>query len=375
VQVAILLFVALLSIQAPHIGGDDPRPLEVRAADPPDRWIRPSDPWRLLLNRPLVAGNERLAVVIGDVDWTSLFDQSGEALAYTPGPVRWPSGESVVTVYLVTAPNAWKQVASMPLRVTTPSGFESIALLPHVTIGSIAQVAETHSPATAAPPRAHFDDVTMGLGLQSQHVRSGVTYASQTNLLGVTNAAQAPRFPVVGPAAPQLDLADYVWTAEAPGFKVAMGQNTFAGERHLVSAGLQSRGLGFTLRHGRADVTMSEFSTTAIVGFDNFLGVGTSENRVGLIQAGVELIPRRGGARLEFTALDGRRLPQSGVNQGSVTDAERSRGGALRFAGNAFRQRLRIDTGYARSWFTNPFDPLLAQGVALVALKERTNNA
>jgi hypothetical protein len=375
--VTLLLFLwTAMSMRTPGATrADDPRPLEVRRADPSDRWLRTSDNVSLILSRPLVADEERLAIVIADADWTSLFELSGDSLSYKPGPVRLPSGESVMTVYLVTAPNTWRSLATMPLRVTTPSGFESVAVTPRATVGDLGQIAEAHAPAANKPPRHEFQDVTLGLGLQSQHVRDGVTYATQTNLLGVTNQTQAPRFPATGAAAPQLDLTDYVWTAEAPRFKVAMGQNTFAGERHLVSAGLQSRGLSLTLRRPRADLTLSEFNGNTIVGFDNFLGVSVAQNRVTMAQAGAELVPRSGGARLEVTAIHGTRLPQAGVSQGSVTDAEQSTGGALRFAGNALRQRLRVDAGFARSSFTNPPDPLLSQGVALVPLKPRTNDA
>lgn len=352
---------------------EGPRPLEVRSGSG-DAWVHPGDRLDLLLSRPLVNGQERLAVIIGETDWSSLFELTGQTLDYAAGPVRLPSGETTVTVYLVTSGNTWTQVATLPLKVTTPAGFERATIGPHVDLADTGQLTEAHAPAANAPPRHQFQDATAGLGLTTEHVRSGFTVATQTNLLGVTNQAQAPRFAALGVAAPQLDLADYLWTVERGSVKMSVGQGTFGRERHLAP-GLASRGVSLTLRRSRADVTFSAFTGNSIVGFGNFLGVSASHDRIGLADIGVELLRQPGAARIEFSVLDGSRAPQSGFTQGRVSDAERSRGAAIRFIGSAQQQRFHLDTGVARSTFTNPADPLLAQGVAIVAVRPRTSDA
>jgi hypothetical protein len=370
----LLLWTAIAPWASAGTPAADRQPLEVRRSGAPDAWLHPTDALDLTLNRPLVAGDERLAILVGTADLSSLFELAGQTLRYRPGLVRLPTGESVVTVYLVTAPNVWQPVATLPIRVTTPRGFESATVTPRISLADNGQIGERHSPEINVPARPQFQDLTFAFGLQTQSARNGVTMATQANVLGVTNQTQAPQFATAGTAARRVDLADYLWTTDARSFKVAVGQGTFGAERHL-GTGLASRGLSFTVRRARADVTVAEYNGNQIVGLDNLFGVSTAENRIGLVLAGIELAPHPGAARLEVSALDGSRLTQPGVTQGQVSDTERSKGSAVRFVGQGFQQRVRVDAGFARSAFTNPADPLLSQGATLVPIRSTANNA
>jgi hypothetical protein len=352
-----------------------PAPLEVHLDVPEGRFVRPDDGLDLLLSRPLAADDGRLAVVIGNVDWTSLFVLDGRSFRVRGGLARLPQGESDVVVYLVTPPNDWRQVATLPLRVTTPAGFERATLSPAADLANLGQDVERHEPDSNVPPRATFQDFTSHIGLGSEHVRSGVTVRTQTNLLAVSNRTQALRFGEAGNGAPRLDLSDYVWSVESAHVKVTAGNVTFNADRHLVP-NFATRGLGLTVRYPGVDMTVAAVNGQAAIGFSNFLGVTRRNNQVALAAIGAELLrDRPGGARVEAALVDGTRAAQSGFTQGRISDVLKSHGESLRFLGSDPARRLRLDTGFARTWSTNPVDPLLDQGFTVVAVKPRTGHA
>ncbi|HWP41825.1 MAG TPA: hypothetical protein VNO14_01225, partial [Blastocatellia bacterium] len=67
--------------------------------------------------------------------------------------------------------------------------------------------------------------------------------------------------------------------------------------------------------------------------------------------------------------------PVNGFSQGSVNDAERSRGLAARVVASDRAQRFRLDAGFSRSRFTSPPDPLLNQGRDVKQLPSVARNA
>lgn len=350
-------------------------PLEIRAAVPSDRFIRPGEGLELRLSRQLTPADGTLAVVIGDVEWTSLFNLDGQTLAYHGGAARLPQGESPVVLYLVTAPNAWRQVASLRIRVTTPAGFEQVTLTPAADVNDVGQAAESHAPASNAPARATFHDFTSHLGLTTEHVRGGIHVRTQTNVLAVSNQQQALRFAQSGNAAAKTDLADYAWSVGGPQVTASFGTANFNIERHLAP-GFATRGISGTARFARVDVALAAVNGQSIVGLPNFLGVSTADNQVALGVVGAELVARRPrAARVEVSFVNGARLARPGFTQGQINDVLRSHGGGVRFVGSDSAQRLRVDTGYARSWSVNPDDPQLAQGLTLVAVKPKTSDA
>lgn len=350
-------------------------PLEVHIEVPEGRFIRPDQGVDVRLSRPLTDGDGRLAIVIGSVDWTSLFAMDGPVFGYHQGPVPLPQGETPVIVYLVTPANRWRQIGAFTLRVTTPGGFEHAKVAPAADMNNLGQEAENHEPAANAPPRHSFQDFTSHLGLTTEHVRDGVTLATQTNLLGASNETQALRFAQIGKRAAQIDLSDYVWSVAGRRMQLAFGSTTLNAERHL-GANFRTRGVTVKFTVAPLDVTLAAVNGQSIVGFDNFLGVSSRNNRVSLAVIGGELLPRRrGAARIEVALVDGERQARAGATQGQVTDIVKSRGGALRFLGSDPTRRFRIDTGFARSRSTNPDDPLLSQGLTIVPVRARTSNA
>jgi hypothetical protein len=339
-------------------------------------WVRRDAPLRLTLSRPVAAGEGRLAVVLDLTDVTDLFERDGADLVYRPAVLPLPPGEHQLRVYRVGADGEWQEVSALPLKVLTSGGFERAELTPRLDLQSKAQNAEGHSPADNAPPRETFEDATVQVDVGGRLERGGWTGQVGLNVTGVTNVEEALRFGEMGEGADRVDLASYSARLEKGRGLFELGHFSWGDQRHLIS-GFGSRGVALGLPLGRAvDLSAVAGNGSAIVGWDNFLGLDDTEHRVVSGRLGVELVPSRpGGLRLEGTYLDGSLRPRSGFNQGVVNDAETSRGWAVRLATGTPGQRLRLDAGYTRSEFSNPADPLLAQGDDLVAVRPETRNA
>jgi hypothetical protein len=349
--------------------------LEVTSNVTSGAWLGSNDGIELRLSRALDRTRERVAIVIGSVDWTDLFGAEGTVLRYGGTPVPLPTGESPLTVYLVSRNSDWKQVAQWTIRVLTPAGFEKAEVAPKLEATNQGQVSEGHAPVSNAPPRQEFQDLALNIGMRTTHTRHGTTASTQINLLGVSNQPQALRFAQLGETAPKLDLADYLVGLESRRGTLTAGHLTFSPHRHLLTA-FVSRGLAGTLRLPRTELTLAALNATSIVGFDNPFGLATRQHQVTLATLATDLVADRpGGVRVELTFIDSSQLPQSGFTQGQINDAEKGRGGGVRLVASDKAQRLRVDAGSARSRSTNPADPLLAVGVALVPVRERTNDA
>jgi hypothetical protein len=126
----------------------------------------------------------------------------------------------------------------------------------------------------------------------------------------------------------------------------------------------------------RADVSVAALNGSRIVGWSNPLGLRDPSHRMVSGALGVELLKNQpGGLRLEASYLDGSVLPRAGFNQGAVVDAEKSQGIGGRLLAGTRNRRLRLEAGFSGSRFTNPDDPSLAQGDALVAVEATTRYA
>ena len=375
--------------RAQSSGSAAPVALQITSSAANGQWLRRTDRIDLVLNRPTDPVRERLAVVIGTTDWTALFERAGETLSYRGGPVPLPAGESALTVYTVSPEDEWQQVGQLSIRVLTPAGFEKAEAKPKVDVSSQGQVFEGHTPASNAPARARFQDGALNLGLRTAHVRGGMTTSTQVNVLGTSNQPQALRFADLGAEAPRVDLADYLVGLEGRRGTIQAGHLAFTLHRHLVTGGggapgvvtaatssFASRGLTGMLRLPRLELTVAAMNGTAIVGVDNLFGVSNRDHQLVVANVATDFVADRpGGVRLQFTVVDGSRLPQSAFAQGQVNDAERSRGAGLRFVASDRRQRLRLDLGTARSRFSNPADPLVSGSLALEPVVETTNDA
>jgi hypothetical protein len=158
---ALVISAAATVAAAAPAGGQGPapaeRPLEVTSNVASGQWMRHDGVIELRLSRGLDAGQERVAVVIGNADWTELFESAGGLLRYRAGPVQVPAGESSLTVYVVSPVNEWRQVAQWPMRVLAAGGFEKAEIVPKVEAANLGQVAEDHAPAASRTVRKRCD--------------------------------------------------------------------------------------------------------------------------------------------------------------------------------------------------------------------------
>lgn len=342
---------------------------------PPTGWVSAADPIRLRIPANVPA-DARLAVFIGRTDWTSQFAVTPEGLEYQPKTLLLPSGEHEVVVYVVTPANVWAEQARFPLRVRGRGGFDKADIVPAVDVGARSQMFEGHDPADNISGRPTYRDVNVTTGVGAALVRDGVTLDFDAGVVGVSYRPEALRFGTLGDSAPQMDLSSYSVKVSAGPASALVGHLSFGRSRHLIN-GFASRGFSATAPLGaRADVSFMIANGTSIVGWSNPFGVNNGAHRIIAGSVGVELVAGRpGGLRLEGTLLDGSLETATGYTQRAITDTEASRGMSGRVTAADRRNRARIDAGYTRSRFTNPFDPLLSQGTALVPVQESAQDA
>jgi hypothetical protein len=357
-------------------GQESPLDLSVTPNFAADEWLDPDAEIELLVSPPLAPEAARLAVFVGDTDITSLFTVSPGKLVYGASALPLPAGESELVVHVVTPDDRWSEIARIPIRVRTRGGFEKASIDPRLDLGNEGQVAEGHAPDQSAPPRDTYQDWNAFTGLTTLHSRDGWTLQTQLNVVGVSHREKALRFGERGDDAPRLDLSDYRVDVEKGIARISLGHVSFGGNRHLIN-GFGSRGATLSLRLGsRWDLAGAWLHGTSIVGWSHFLGFDRRQHRMTGATLGFETFPARPGAlRIEATALRGSILPVSGFTEGTVNDAEESRGWGLRLVAATPGQRGRVEAGYSRNRFENPEDPFLSQGADLVAIEPMTRGA
>jgi hypothetical protein len=371
--IACLMMVATAPAQEP---APPPQALGVGAMpDAPD-WIRAGDVARLALSRPLTAADGRVAVLIGDTDWSGLSEVSGTTLSIRPAGVGFPQGEHAMAVYLVGASQEWQPIGQSTLRVLTPRGFEKAVTTPMLELGLTGQAALERTPAQPPTDRDTFQDFSVRAGIETTHVRKGWTTTTQAQMVGVDYAPQALRFSTLGDEAPLVDLGSYQVGVRNGTVSFNAGHTTIGGHKMLLN-GFQTRGVAGSLRLGSVvDVSAAAANGSTIVGYDNLLGLADGQHRVLNGAVGVELIPsRRGALRVEGLVMNGSVLPITNVNQGAVQDPEESLGLGLQVRATDARARFVLDGGVARSRFTNPIDPQAPAGLAIVPVRETTRDA
>lgn len=349
--------------------------LTVRLRGGENGWVARDEQIEIELSRAL-SSQERVAVFLGTTDMSDLVEGGGANYRLSPQQVPYPNGEVELIVYHVGDNFQWRELSRFPLRFLGRFGFQEVRLQPSLNIGLKSQVAEGHSPPEDAPLRETFADWDGRFGFSSTHRGRSFLLATQTNLVGFSNQEQALRFSQLGREAPQLDLSDYRITVEKDFFRASLGHVSFGSQRHLVND-FGSRGLTLGLDLGsRVRLSLAAANGSSIVGWGNFLGLDNRDHQLLSAALALDLLPRSAGAmELELSFLDGSVLPLAGFNQGVVNDAEESEGVGLRLAYQDPTQRLHLEGGFARSTFTNPNDPLLAQGAELVEVEETTDQA
>ena len=339
------------------------------------------------LNRPLPSSEGRLVVFIGLTDMTALFTATPNGLSYAPTALAWPTGETPVTVYLVTPADEWKELARFTLRVagaaTTETaenkrrfGLDKFNVDPQVTIGVVAQPRAVHFPVSTRPERPTYTDVTLQGTLQTSLTRGLFNAQTNFDVVGASFQGQALRFGTMGNAAPNIDLSNYLMQFQFNKTKVALGGVSFGSNRFLMDS-FSSRGITVTVPvNKRLDVAVAAMNGSSIVGWSNFFGLDQRKHQHLSGTIGYEFLPeRRGGLRVEASVLQGSLLPISNFNQGNITDAEQSKGFGLRMQARNKSERLRADAGFARSRFHNPNDPTLTQGLTVAPARAATRNA
>lgn len=351
--------------------------------------IAPTELLEFKLSRALK--DEKIAVVIGTTDVTNLLTSSAESVRYLPTPFALPAGELEVTVYLITN-DEWKELAKFPVRVaaaaanapattdtTTQAATEDTrkpTWTPSVTLGFKSQAAETHFPDSNKPERPTFLDTTLQASLKGEIKRDQFGSELQFDVAGSSFRKEALRFGVLGNDAPNVDLANYLMQFNLGRSKFVSGHTSFGSNRHLINS-FASRGLTLSVPVGQRDeFSVAALNGASIVGFGNFFGLNNRQHQVFSAAWGHEFVKDRpGGLRTEVSFLDGSLLPQTGVNQGAVTDAEKSQGYGFRLIASDKNQRAKFDAGITRSRFTNPLDPLLNRGQAITPVQEEERNA
>ncbi|MDZ7289994.1 MAG: hypothetical protein ONB44_06100 [candidate division KSB1 bacterium] len=339
-------------------------------------WINRRDLIELRLSRALQPEEGTLAVFIGRTDMTGLFTVTKEKLSYRPDVLPLPTGETELIVNLVSPTHGWREIARFTLRVLTAGGFEKANFIPSLNLNNKGQIAEGHHPATIALPRETYQDFTGQLNLQTEHVSGGATLRSQINIIGVSYRNEALRYGEKGERAPKVDLSSYQLQIQQSIVQFSLGHIYHGRQRHLINS-YGSRGTMFSATFGsRADLSFAAMNGTSIVGWENFLGLREKDHRILSGTLGLEFFVRRPGAlRVETSYVDGSLLPRNPYNQGTINDAEKSRGLGFRLVASDASQRLRLESGFARSRFRNPTDPFLSQGQDLVPVRENTKQA
>lgn len=361
----------------PSRAQDGSAELVIRLEGDAQEWRSPDEVIRLSLGRPVAPEEGRLAVLVGTLDLTDLFERRGQTLVYRPDTLPLPSGENELAVFLVTPEGEWREAARFPLRVLTARGFERATFSPQIDLQGTGMVHERFEPQGAGTPQQ--DDASMNLVLNGTLARSGWQFTGRVHTLGVSDRERALRYGQEGDDAPLVDLSDYSFRldrAEDQRTYFELGHVSHRQHRHLMP-GFASRGVILGAPLGAAGAArFAALSGSSIVGWNNFTGLAQSDHRILAAGVGWQLVPTRPGTVVvDLDYLDGSLLPRNSFNAGSITDAETSQSWGLRISGATPSGRLRFDTGYARSRFHNPFDPTLAFDLDLVAVREEERDA
>ena len=367
------VLVAFLLVMAHVLYAQD---LQVKAFVTGEDWIARDATVTLRLNRPLQPADGKLAIFIGPMDITDLFVSRESLLTYTPTTVLLPSGESELSLSLVSQENEWHEIARFPLKVRTRTGLDKANIDPRVSLNNNGQVAEGHSPDGNQPPRETYQDFAGQANVTSEHVRDHLALRTQWDLVGASEQDQALRFAEKGEDAARIDLSSYLVQMQMGLTEVSIGHIGHGRQRHLIDS-YSSRGMMIKTGIGSVlDFSATAMNGTEIVGWNNFVGLSNRRHRFYSGTVGVEFLKNRpGGLRLESSAVDASMLPLNNFNQGVINDAEESQGFGFRLQGSDNSQRFRFEGGFARSKFTNPEDPFLSQGDQLVPVDASTRNA
>lgn len=346
------------------------------ASWPADGWVSRGEAIELRLSRPLAPGDGRIALLVDAVELTSLLVVRDEALVYGPGAVPLPPGEHEVSVWRVGEDGSWAELGRFPLKVRTRAGFETAEVMPATDLTGKGQLREGHSPADAASVPATFQDATLQAALRTAHTRGDFALRTSLNVVGATRQEETLRFADKGEDAQRVDLSSFLLELEKGPVKLGFGHVAFGANR-LVVSGFAARGVSATFRlFPFLTLEAAATSGSSIVGFGNISGLGESRHQMRWATLATEFSPSHPGTfRLELSYLDGSLQPQPSFNQGAVTAAETSSGGALRLLVADHARRVQLDAGFARMTFRSAADSQLEAGLDVTPIEETTRDA
>jgi hypothetical protein len=378
--------------------------------------VAPDEKIELRLSRIIRPTEGRLAIFLGQTDLTSLFIHNGTVLTYNPQLLQLPLGNQQIIIYFVAPNDDWQEIARFPLPVTEPApeppasaaspispvspvspasvdaaqskqssdtapkprrfGFDKLDFVPSLTLAMKSQPAQSNFPDSSRPDRPTFTDLTLQGSFRSDLARAMFNSQTQFDIVGSSFRGEALRFGQLGGGAPRIDLSSYLMQFQVARARYLVGHTSFGANRHLINS-FSSRGMTLTIPvASRYDLSLAAMNGTTIVGYENFFGLSKRRHQVLSAALGAEFLKERpGGLRFETSLFDGWLQPVSNVGQGNINDAERSRGFGFRILASDPTGRLRLDSGFARSRFISPEDPLLSQGNALVPFPQVTRNA
>ena len=321
-----------------------------------------------------LSGADEIRVFVGSTDLTALFKREGNELVFQPGVIDLPNGEGEIKLYTVSN-DQWQEAGSVQIRVRKVAGFDRFEITPTLNLTVKAQFREGHSPDAGPPVRSTFHDLTGQGGLGLDLARGDFSMQVQSNFIGTSHRDEALRFGQKGNHAPKVDLSDYLVTLNKGAARLSIGHDQFQGGRYILGNAM-NRGINASYSFGdRVSLAATAQSTTAIVGYDNAVGLKKADNRIFGAKISAEVFERPGALKVEGLVSQGSQLSDPGFNIGEINDAEHSRTMALRASASTPESMFTAEFEAARSRYRNTNDPSLNQGLGVVPVNETNDSA
>ena len=340
-----------------------------------DGWLKTNQNIEIRVDSPAAERTNALSFFIGETDVTAFVSKrGGNIFSYDASVLSLPSGENILTVYENNEEG--NEIGSVELRVLSASGYSISKITPSIEVNINAKLSDNRSGDNELDEqRETYNDLDASISFESEHEKNGLNISSSSNIVSASNREAALRFGEKENAS-KIDLTEYIVTAVKGKTKVQLGHISQGNHPYLVD-NVSHRGL--TIQRKITDRLSFDISTQSgreITGYNDILGFTTRKSNITTATLGYDLLERPGGARLEFTYLNGKTIAESNFDEGQVPTAEESTGYGLRLTTSSKSGKLTTDTVYARAKYDNPTnDTLEFNGEQLVDVKPTTNNA
>lgn len=326
------------------------------------------------LSRPLKPSAERLAVIVGLTDVSTLLDVAGARVLLPLRGERIAPGDPEVRVYVVTASGNWREAGRFPLRRLTAAGFDTAAMRPALDVQSASQL-DAHLP-VGAPSTNDRQNVTGNAGLDGAWRRAGWNATVQAQTVGASSGPARLRATQLGRRAPTVDLASYNLRLTNNRIGLSAGHFVIGSERHLLNQ-FRSRGVAADLALLRGlTFAVASVAGSEVVGWDDPFGIARPKHRIVSGTIGLDAISSRPGlVRLELTTVRGRIQPLAAFSQQAITDREQSDGVGAQLTAADPSGRIRLTAGLSTSRFSNPSDRALSGDSVIVAVRPERRHA